>query len=100
MSQTLGNLVRTNALDIGVVLALPDANAIRSFNTAARFWACVYVLKTTGIEEQADVCKRFCLPVDSFKTYTKASLPRLDPGAYNYLLPPDVFTYFNANGVK
>lgn len=100
MSQTLDKLIRTTALDIAAVLALSDHDAIRTFNPAARFWACVHVLKTTGIDEQKAVCERFCLPADSFKNFTRASLPRLDAKALNYFLPADVFNYFKTNGVK
>lgn len=97
--KVLSDVVQTNFSDILVVLSLNDPDAIKRFNTAARFWACVEVIKIKGINKRSAICDRFCLPTNSFDRYTQMSIGRLDAKRSKYLLPSHLFFAFNKNGI-
>lgn len=100
VSEILTDWTKTNERDILAVMALSDPAAIKKFNAAARFWACARILQDLGIDQQSTICARFCIPEDSFKRYNQISLKLLWAKKLDYLLPPDIFCYFNQNGIK
>lgn len=97
--KALSSVLYTTESDILVVLALSDPNAIRRFNPAARFWASVAVLQKKGLAHASDTCTRFCLPTNSFERYNSATFKKLNAKQYKFLLPPDVFTEYQTNGI-